>query len=346
MKTIGILTWYFGANYGAIAQSTALYHAIQGMGYNCTMINYRPPKAMKTILFANIPPKHERIVKVDETLWGIKKCIKLSRVKKISESRRVHDAKEIDQLSLDCVVLGSDAIFNIKHPLFTSLYYGVGIKTKKITYSPSCEFLEETTGLPEEYKKSLNEMSAISVRDDNTCRLIKSNINQTPVITLDPAFLYGFKKYDQEIKFEKYILIYAFSAWDKYKDAIREYADKNGLPVVSVGKKRYWADYNFADASFELWISLFRKAEMVITDSFHGMVFALKNRKQMVLCGREDKQAKISSLLKKLNVSIDFYNGEAIEKYLDVNIINYSLIQKNIAQEVEKSRKYLLNAIG
>ena len=38
-------------------------------------------------------------------------------------SGRVKDAADINKLGYDAIVLGSDSIFNLKHPLCNSLYY-------------------------------------------------------------------------------------------------------------------------------------------------------------------------------------------------------------------------------
>ena len=341
MKSVGILTWYFGANYGAIAQSVALYSTLNNSGYDCKMINYRPSNTLKTIIISNIPPKRKRIMKSKETWHGLKKCFTLSRLPFLQETKKVNNAKEINALNLDYIILGSDAILNVKHPLCTPLYYGVGITAKKITYSPSCEYLDENTKLPSDYCKSLKEMKAISVRDEKTCRLVENNIGYSPCITLDPTFLYDFHDFNCYVKPNNFILIYSFSSWDEYQNEIKDYAKRHGLTIVSVGNFRKWADYSYPEASFELWISLFRKANLVVTDSFHGTVFALKNNKQIILCGRSDKQSKINSLLKQVEVSIQIYKGEKIEHYLSNNIIDYSSTCRIIKEEVERSFRFL-----
>ena len=38
MKKIGVLTWHYGANYGAKAQSYALQQTIKSLGYDVFMI--------------------------------------------------------------------------------------------------------------------------------------------------------------------------------------------------------------------------------------------------------------------------------------------------------------------
>lgn len=343
---VGIMTWYFGANYGAIAQSLALYHTIKILGYDCCLINYRPDKYKKTLLNANLPPKWKRIIHFNETIEGIKKCKVLGDCKRFQESKPVHTADEIDNLGLDYIVFGSDAIFNLRHPLCDKIYYGVGIHTKKITYSPSCEYLDFDEVLPEEYGKSLKEMNAISVRDVNTAKLILRNTSIKAILTLDPTFLYEFSEYRTRTIDKKYILVYSFSDWKQYLNEIIKYAEEKNLLIVSIGSRLEWADISLPYADFDEWVSVFVFAELVITDSFHGTVFSLKNQKQIVLCGRRDKESKIMSLLKQLNIEVPVYKGEPIAEYLKVNFIDYYKAQNYIESEKKKSLCYLKNALG
>ena len=344
-KKVGIMTWYFGANYGAVAQSLALYNTIKSMGFDCCMINYRPDNYKRTLLNANLPPKWKRIIHLDKTFTGLKKCRVLGDCKLFQESERVHSAEEIDNLGLDYIVFGSDAIFNLKHPLCDEIYYGVDIHTNKITYSPSCEYLDVDEVLPEEYEKSLKEMGAVSVRDANTAEFIMKNTGIESEITLDPTFLYKFDEYKIKITEKKYILIYAFSDWKQYSQEIRGYAREKGFLIVAVGNKLEWSDLSLPYATFAEWVSAFVYAEMVITDSFHGTVFSLKNQKQIVLCGRRDKESKIRCLLKQLDIDVSMYNGESISTYLQENFIDYNKAQDHINCEQNKSFNYLKNAL-
>lgn len=53
-------------------------------------------------------------------------------------STQVYLGADIDKLGLDLLILGSDEIFNVAHPTFDPIYYGVGVKEVPIiTYAPS-----------------------------------------------------------------------------------------------------------------------------------------------------------------------------------------------------------------
>ena len=82
-----------------------------------------------------------------------------------------------------------------------------------------------------------------------------------------------------------------------------------------------------------------------MTDSFHGTIFSIKNRKQIILCGRKDKRAKIDSLLNQIGILVEVYEGENVDQYLTKNKIDYTEKQPVIDREIEKSLNYLIDAL-
>ena len=345
MKKIGVLTWHYGANYGAKAQSYALQQTIKSLGYDVFMINYRTKGYRKLNYETNTEIKNKWLHPI-RVLNGIKRCSNFSNVERLyNETGRVTGYEDINRLGFDAIVLGSDAIFNVLHPLYNDIYYGVGINACKILYSPSCEYLSPDFELSDGCKKSLREMKGYAVRDLNTKKLIFNNIGVESRITLDPTFLYSFDDIKYDLKVDNYILVYSFNDLGEYSKSIVKFAKNNNLQIVSVGKEYRWANISYSDASFELWIESFRHARYVVTDSFHGTVFAIKNSKDFVVCAHEGNVAKIASLLKELSINRLFYDGNInIEDYLGTGI-DYENVSNKLTNMVLNSRNYLENAL-
>lgn len=340
---IGIMTWFFGSNYGAKAQAYALQKTIESLGHECLMVDYKPSNYEKVNLKMNInlespwlhPILFFNCLKRNHSFKKTNKIYKLTR--------KVNDAEEIDNLRLDALVFGSDAIYNISHPLYNPLYMGVGIRnTTKIAYSPSCEYLNPQFQLSSEEKESILEYTNISVRDINTKELLKHNCGIDVTITVDPTLLYSFNDIKTTWSEKNYLLMYTFSPWDQYEDKVKCIAKEKGLSIVSIGKYCKWADINYDYASFAEWISAFRNAKYVFTDSFHGTVFAIKNSKELILCSREDKRAKIQSLLNDVGIKRGFYEGEnTLNEYIKQSEIDYREVEKKLSVLVNKSLEYL-----
>ena len=344
---IGIITWYFGSNYGAKAQSYALQNVITNLGNECFMIKYRPKRYKLVNLSTNLNVTHLK----KHPLLGLKcilRCINFDRTnRRYNETSVVRNGKDIDNLHLNYIVFGSDAIFNVKHKLFDDIYMGVGInQTPKISYAPSCENLDTDFRLSESCIDSIRSFSSLSVRDENTKDILFRNTGRESVRVLDPTLLYDFSDCYCEWNEKDYILIYTFSDWDDLKDSLCSFARSRNMKIVAVGRYCRWADKSYSCATFEQWLTAFRYAEYVFTDSFHGTVFALKNKKEIILCSREDKRAKILSLLKDANIHRGFYDGRTtIDEYINESPMDYEDIDIHLQKLITFSREYLKNSL-
>lgn len=347
---IGIITWFFGANYGAQAHSYALYNVLQNMGHTCEFIQYYPKSRFRIQLGNIIMVAGHRQgllhpVRTLKAAAGLKRFEYLHRYYKMSP--RVHNGREIDDLGYDLVILGSDEVFKINHQFFNEVNYGVGINhTPKMTYAPCSGETNVQAGLSENIRKSLEEMVALSARDKYTAQLLKNNSGRNVKIVLDPTFLYDFSGIAERLPEDNYILIYAFSELDEYQERIREYADEYHLSIVSIGRQRRWADQSYALASVPQWIGAFERTSLVITDSFHGTIFAIKNKKEFVRTGFSPNKNKTASLLEEMQISRGYYNRDnQITDYLIEYPIDYEHVLKVVAQKKVFSLHYLTETV-
>lgn len=341
---IGILTWFFGANYGAKAHSYALQQILRELGHDSEFIAFYP-KGYKILNYKmNLDENHREKLLI-KTLNGVKRVQEFNRFNKyFSISKVVHNAQEIDSMGFDCIVLGSDEVFNIKHPLYHELYYGVGIYTPLITYAPSSGYIDVNEKLPEAVCHSLRRINTLLVRDYHTLALINNNTKREAKLVLDPTLLYDFRDMECAETSSGYILVYSFSKWNEYGEKFREYASRKKLKIVSVGRYCEWADVSYDTANLKQWLNLYKNAEFVITDSFHGVVFSIKNGKNIILLGRSDKLNKINDLFSLFNVKKELYNGEDVDKYF-ANTIDCSKLGPLIDAYKRDSINYLKEAL-
>ena len=346
---VGILTYAGALNYGAQAQLYAMSNYLKEKGHNVTILMFKPHnytiKNMKISL--RVEPNWEKhpihVIQSVKRMKGFYKWIK-----KIQNKVDVKNGSEIDDLLLDLVVVGSDEIVNCIHPFFDDIYMGKGIiKTPMIYYAPSAGALPYDYVLTHEQMMGLKRFMAYSTRDMVTKAFFENNISETVTMVLDPTFLWEFSEvqYKMNIK-KKYILLYSFDSISELSKEIAEYANKYEYEIVSIAREYKWADINMPAASEEEWITCFRNCEVVITDSFHGLVFALKNKKKVVLISRGDKLNKNSGLLEFLGIQINYYKNGAIDEYLKNEEIDYAKVCKEIEKRKNESEKYLSEAIN
>ena len=73
-------------------------------------------------------------------------------------------------------------------------------------------------------------------------------------------------------------------------------------------------------------------------------MFALKNKKEFVIMGREDKLNKINDLMELFELNRKFYFGkESIDSYLSEKL-DYSAIEEKIKELSDESVQYLKEA--
>ena len=70
-----------------------------------------------------------------------------------------------------------------------------------------------------------------------------------------------------------------------------------------VSKENLKKDKMFYEAGVEEFLSLVKNAQFVVTNSFHGMIFSVRFKKQFVIFSREQCNTKISELLEMFGLS-------------------------------------------
>jgi hypothetical protein len=115
---------------------------------------------------------------------------------------------------------------------------------------------------------------AISVREASGVGLCKEHFGVKAMHVLDPTLLLTADDYNELCKdiepHEPFVFAYILDLTEQKVAEIKAFAEAMGLPYFIKS-----ADADISDAdSIELWLSYFRDADYVITDSFHGTAFS------------------------------------------------------------------------
>lgn len=203
----------------------------------------------------------------------------------------------------DIFVVGSDQWFNQK------LAYGIQeytnlrwVHATKIKAAYACSFgYDYFTG--NEYERAklsyfLNKFAQVSVREQSGVKLLKEKFNIEATWALDPVFLCDRAEFDELINrgscegpSEPYIFSYVLDINGEKSDVLNECGKILNLPVYAIVDSNYtaenhpeeWSIPTVYNASHELWLEYIKKSEYVITDSFHGMCFALIYQKPFIV---------------------------------------------------------------
>ncbi|NCS98918.1 polysaccharide pyruvyl transferase family protein [Candidatus Parcubacteria bacterium] len=338
-KTVGILTFFDGINHGAFLQCYGLYKKVEKMGYKVKIISYKNPihwiKEYKIFLWTK---------RVNLLIKNIKKIAKFKKEqKKIPKTRFKLVNRNIPYF--DNIIIGSDIVWNYKNPLFGKdlIYFGYKLKTENlISYAPSFGSIREHF-LPKIIKEHLKKFKKISVRDENSKIILDKN-NIISELVLDPTFLYDFGKEAIIPTEEKYILVYAFTINEESINQIKKFSRERKLKIISIGYKQDWSDKDIVDVSPFEWVGYFKKADYIITSTFHGTIFSLKFKKSFYIIPNEPINNKIEYILKQLNQKGRiFIKGKEIKDILNLGYDKD--YDKKLSSMIRESEKYLTESL-
>ena len=350
---IGILTHQYINNYGAFLQAYALCEAISELF---------PEDEVQIIDYVNI--KHFiinaggwfRFYKDRESLkcwlqkihlpWTFAKA----RNREMHLSSRCFNARQINKLKFDCIIVGSDEVWNYKDNKGNAqIKFGVGLDCENlIAYAPSVGKTSYDEKIPDYVVEGIKRFKAVSARDDLTFELAKAITGKEPVRVLDPTFLGEFPKAELKVRHKPYILFYYCEHLpQEIHEQIFAYAKEHDLAVYGAGE----CDKQYTEITVDLtpfeWVEMFRNAEFVFTGTFHGVVFSILNKRQFkVYLTNESRIKKVGALLRELcienrEIENDFkFDPENIE-----SAINYDSVYNIIKIKQKQSRDYLKSTI-
>lgn len=353
---IGILTQPLLRNYGGILQNYALQTVLRKMGHEVwtfDLLKYTwkdwAISAIKTIIkkmigrkadFPLTPHQKKKIEKPLRTF--VYNNINLTtRVKKVSWQL-------VEKYNLDTLVVGSDQVwrpiynYSIEDMFFK---FANGKDIKKIVYSASFgvdqwEFSPEQT---KECAALAKKIDAISVREVSGVWLCKNHLDVEATLTLDPTLLLTAEDYNVLCKHipksEPFVFAYILDMDERKVAEIKSFAQAKGLPYFIKS-----ADNDVKDTdSIELWLSYFRDAAFVVTDSFHGTAFSINYNKDFFVFENPNRgNSRFESLLSLFDLNQRMV--ESIDS--SVRHINWEDVNKKIKIERDRCFNWLQKALN
>src|SRR5690606_24099951 len=155
----------------------------------------------------------------------------------------------------------------------------------------------------------------VSVRDDNACHLVEQVTGTRPVKVLDPTLLVDWEQDEQAVGLDRYLLVYLHRLDRFRQQEIAAFARRRGLRVVVACYYAPWADLNLPVGPFE-FLDLARRADCVVTDRFHGILFSVVYGRPFAALGLE--KLKVRAALADLHLTDRAVGvGQSIESVLE-----------------------------
>lgn len=183
----------------------------------------------------------------------------------------------------DAFLCGSDQVWSLFEENFCPYYFLDFARKRKIAYAPSLGTDRITPEKAEKLKALLQPFSALSVRESVSAKQLAEITGRLVPWVADPTLLHDrefWTEFASEIpgRKKKYLLCYFLENHGWYFDYARKLAKKLGRKLLLIPNKwdylqhSYVADFPVGPKEF---VALFRDADYVLTDSYHGSIFSL-----------------------------------------------------------------------
>lgn len=347
-KKVAILGMWYAHNYGAVMTSYALYSLLSDMGYSPAFVDHTGHESI---------PDYCR-----STRTVFRQFIEgkgLATTKTLSN--------EEDFLSLNeefsTFLVGSDQLWRHRYTWPLKMFYFLDFvypRKRRIAFGTSIgtspcvapqEFRDEASAL-------LTLFTGISSREREGCDVLRKQYNAEAHFVLDPVFLCKKEHYircskdcTRPLPDGDYVLSYFMDPSRKLKelvDSIAEMENASKVIMLDVGafeqKKRIMGSEDVIDnLTPDEWIRYIMNCKHFITDSFHGLCFALIfNKPFTVVANKQRGYSRFTSLLEEVHMrEYLLEDADDWDRVRELPPINWSVVNNVIRMLQEQSVEWL-----
>jgi coenzyme F420-reducing hydrogenase beta subunit len=200
----------------------------------------------------------------------------------------------------------------------------------------------------------IEEFNKISVREKTGVKILKETWGIEDVDeVVDPTLLLKASDYSKlidnsKVKYDKIAPIFAYILKETpdLQKFIRKIQDnkKQAMTKIhaSTGKE------NDKLPPVELWLKGFRDAELVVTNSFHGMLFSIINNTNFIIIGRKDGGlSRIKDLLSKYGIDNLFVDETKLDNFdfSKLENVDWKSVNEKLKETRVDSERWLLKYI-
>lgn len=341
---IGILTYHDGFNYGAYLQVYALQNTLKNHGVDNLIINYKSKKHFFNEYFCFLKTKNPLLL-----VKNIIKIFKfLSAHKKLDLTEFCTDIQKARGKGFDVVIFGSDEIWNYRSPFVGKdlSYFGKNVPAQKfVSYAASCGSIDSNVEIDDDVKAMLSGFNVLSVRDENSRRIVSKVTGKQVDLVLDPTLLYDFSTLEKECEEKNFILFYGSGLTEQEENEIKAYAKEKGKKLISFGYRNNFCDVSAVEKGPFEFLGYIKAADEVITTMFHGTLFCIKYRKNFSIYTDEYRTNKLSTILDLLGLECRRVGERPLKEIQDMPI-DYDKINKILEEKKKESISFILNSIN
>lgn len=248
--------------------------------------------------------------------------------------------------NLDGYVCGSDTIFAVPEFGFDDGFYAnyEVMRNRSVAYAASFGDFDIPENQIPILKDRLDNFKSIALRENDKMSTVGLLYQKALYKVIDPTLLLTPEEYEKIVENPKvskpYLLLYSRRGNPKMDEFAEKYASEHKLEIIEISLNatnvsKHTMRY---DAGVEEFLGLVQNAEMVVTNSFHGMIFAVQFRRPFYVFSRKLCDTKISEVLDLLGIEDRLVSEGQIPQSHE---INYESVHQRIYQARKESLEIL-----
>lgn len=320
--SIGVLTFHRCINYGSYWQARCLVEGLRSRGHDAVLLDHRSTRIDWAEWRCALRPAPGTWGEwEDRNAYAAKARRFFAAFEQLPMSRPfgLDDPEAAPPVEL--ALVGSDEVWNLHHPWYggAELFYGEGLRAgRRASYAASFGNQSATGSLESRWIERLRSFDAISVRDANSRDIVHQVTEREPALVLDPVLQFpGFIDAAPVERQGGYVALYGHGFPDWLQHQVRAWADHTGHRIISIGYRNWWADDHWIEAGPAEFAGFVAGADAVVTNFFHGCVFALVNGKPFVTAPSDYRSNKIRDLTATLGAQAHLVSEGTAEPHFD-----------------------------
>lgn len=333
---VALLSQFNGMNYGSSLVSYAVNKLLESFGYSVLMV-HKP---------------YNWDYPYDNTNMSWKFAKKHYHISRFFE--RDESCRELNNI-VDTFIVGSDTLWWWADVSKTKYHYWldfVEADKKKIAFCTS--FAQEETDVPLEKQKQLkylySRFDGLSVREECGKKILKQSYGQDSECFTDPTLIvqngiWNNLAEESKLTEKNYLLAYILDFTTEKEDYIKQVAKLLSRKVILVANPKYTPETDLlSQKQYEIedFIYLFKNADFVITDSFHGTCFSVIFRKNFISLVNSRRGKARYSIFENMGLATRLLSTwEKVDEVLINSNVDFSIVDRFICDKSEKAKTWL-----
>lgn len=323
---VGLLTYHFSDNYGALYQAYGLRQWLNECGHDADFVNYHPTyveeggaldRPWKPSLWRkNATIAYMKLSHLQRKWFGEKRLresfdtfrrdylgVTGPRIKKAECLRSIADA-------YDVFICGSDQIWNPSiqrglDPVYFCQIPG-GERAVRVSFAPSFGRTEIEPAFLPAVRTLTEQLDGLSVREPSGAEILKkAGVSPGRIhVVPDPTILLGsFPAMERAgTQDDRTVFCYALRTDEVIRDVAEAVAAGLDVPLVSSRSSRQrWRDIGTGISPGPVeWLQRLANAEFVVSNSFHGVALSILHNKPFLAVGLPGAKASLNARVEDL----------------------------------------------